>query len=59
MMPAVGCGRKAQPQVPKAVGRDLLTLDPQRGRRPRATDKPSPPDHGGTGLPNADPVAIL
>jgi hypothetical protein len=43
MMPAVGCGRKAQPQVPKAVGRDLLTLEPLRALGPDALDTQAVP----------------
>ena len=63
MMPAAGSEHPAQPQVPMEVGRNLLTLDPQRALGSAHLDtqgltKPSPPDHGGTGLTDADSVDL-
>src|SRR5205814_2208031 len=38
MMPAAGSEHPAQPQVPKVVGRNLVTLDPLRTLGPDALD---------------------
>ena len=63
MMPAAGSEHPAQPQVPMVVGRNLLTLDPQCALGSARLDtqrltNPSPPDHGGTGPPDADSVDL-